>query len=241
MTPHTRSRQANSTKRLLFASYHFYLDPSNGASITAREMLLVLARHGWKVSTFCGCGLDFQKPEAVRQLLADRNISIVHEVKNTGAVPFTLAFFHDGLLKSSAFLPEENLHVPSQEAGTAFLDLLHEHIQQVKPHILVTYGGYWLGKLLLRWGNELHLKNVVLLQNLVYSDPSYFHDVDLTIVPSQFAADHYAETLKLKTTPIPPMMDWSIFQCNRDELSRQYVTFINPEPGKGVYVFAQIA
>ncbi|MCL2624859.1 MAG: glycosyltransferase family 4 protein, partial [Planctomycetaceae bacterium] len=45
----------------------------------------------------------------------------------------------------------------------------------------------------------------------------------------------------LKTTPIAPMMDWNDFLCEPNELSRQYVTFINPEPGKGVYIFAQIA
>ena len=113
-------------KKLLFACYHFYLDPSNGASITAREMLLALAKRGWEVSTFCRCGLDFQKPEAIRQLLADRNIPIVHQVENSGreqcdpqsAVPFTLAFFHDGMLKSSVFLPEENLHVVALVART---------------------------------------------------------------------------------------------------------------------------
>ena len=97
-----------------------------------------------------------------------------------------------------------------------FADLLHEHILQVKPDILVTYGGWWMGKLLLRWGHEHHLKNVVLLQNLVYSDPSCFHDVDLTIVPSQFASDHYAEKLGIKTTPITPIMDWNLIQCDND-------------------------
>jgi glycosyltransferase involved in cell wall biosynthesis len=204
-------------------------------------MLLALTERGWEVTTLCGCGLDFQKPEAIRQLLADRSISIIHQVENSGTVPFSLTFFHDGMLKSSVFLPKENLHVPSQEAGSVFLDLLHEQILQVKPDILITYGGYWVGKLLLRWGHEHRLKNVVLLQNLVYSDSSYFHDVDLTIVPSQFASDHYTEKLGLTTTTIPPMMDWSVFHCEPDELSRQYVTFINPEPGKGVYVFVQIA
>ena len=135
----------NSPKRLLFACYHFYLDPSNGAAITAREMLSALAGRGWEVTTFCGCGLDFQHATNPLQLLADRNIPIVHQVENSGAVPFSLAFFYDGLLKSSVFLPEENLHVPSQDAGIAFLDLLREHIlschqrnNQVEPDILVT-------------------------------------------------------------------------------------------------------
>ena len=216
MTPPFLHR-ADSNKKLLFACYHFYLDPSNGASITAREMLLALAKRGWEVTTFCGCGLDFQKPEAVRQFLADRRIPIVRQFDNTAreqgnpqpALPFSLAFFHDGLLKSSVFLPVENLHIPSQEAGTVFLDLLREQILQTKPHILVTYGGYWLSGHLLQISRDAGLKNVMLLQNLEYKDASYFKDFDLILVPSQFASDHYNEKLSLKTTPIAPMMDWN--------------------------------
>ena len=49
MTTQSHSHRANKGNRLLFACYHFYLDPSNGASITAREMLLALAGRG------CSC------------------------------------------------------------------------------------------------------------------------------------------------------------------------------------------
>ena len=42
-------------KTLLVSTYHFYLDPSNGAAITTRELLHALALLGWRVHTFCGC------------------------------------------------------------------------------------------------------------------------------------------------------------------------------------------
>ncbi|MBQ2790633.1 MAG: hypothetical protein IJE97_13445 [Thermoguttaceae bacterium] len=35
--------------RVLFASWHWRLDRSNGASITTRATLLALARRGWDV------------------------------------------------------------------------------------------------------------------------------------------------------------------------------------------------
>ena len=44
--------------RLLFSSFHNYLDGSNGASITSKEELHYLCKRGHKVSTFCGGGFD---------------------------------------------------------------------------------------------------------------------------------------------------------------------------------------
>lgn len=38
---------------ILFASWHFYLDRTNGASISTRALLLELARRGWRVRTLC--------------------------------------------------------------------------------------------------------------------------------------------------------------------------------------------
>jgi len=228
-------------KRLRFACYHFYLDPSNGASITAREILLALAKRGWEVSTFCGCGLDFQKSTDILQLLANQNITPERKIDNQGSVPFSLVNFQDDGLTSVVFLPRENQSIPSHEAGTAYLQLLHESIQQTKPDILVTYGGYWMGGHLLKLSHDAGLKNVMLLQNFAYDDATYFQEIDLTIVPSQFASDYYAEKLGITSTPIPPMMDWNVIQCESDEASKKYVTFVNPDPNKGVYVFAQIA
>ena len=46
MTTFSQPQHASRSKRLLFSCWHFYLDPSNGASITAWEILLALAKHG---------------------------------------------------------------------------------------------------------------------------------------------------------------------------------------------------
>ncbi len=35
------------SNRLLFASIHSYLDPSSGAALCTRELLELLASHGW--------------------------------------------------------------------------------------------------------------------------------------------------------------------------------------------------
>ena len=52
-------------KRMLFASHHCYLDQSNGASITTRQILLELSARGWEVDAFCGAGFDYESGSAV--------------------------------------------------------------------------------------------------------------------------------------------------------------------------------
>ncbi len=58
-------------KRLLFASYHCYVDPSSGAAVSARELLWMLAGNGWDVRTFCGPLLDFEEDVLERLGLGD--------------------------------------------------------------------------------------------------------------------------------------------------------------------------
>jgi hypothetical protein len=88
--------------------------------------------------------------------------------------------FQDGNIDSTAFLPEENKHIPSQKAGMIYLQLLDNIIRNTSYDILITYGSYWLGKHLLNLSHNFHLKNVFLLQNLAYTDASNFQEVDLT-------------------------------------------------------------
>jgi glycosyltransferase involved in cell wall biosynthesis len=50
---------------------------------------------------------------------------------------------------------------------------------------------------------------------------------------------HYRRTLGLACMPIPGPWDWSRVRC--PETNGRYVTLVNPQPDKGVFVFARIA
>jgi glycosyltransferase involved in cell wall biosynthesis len=63
--------------------------------------------------------------------------------------------------------------------------------------------------------------------------------VDAVVVPSQFSANHYRRTLGLDCTVLPNVLNWERVRC--PEVQGHYVTFVNPEPTKGVFVFARIA
>lgn len=228
-------------KRLLFSSWHNYLDPSNGASITAREILLALARRGWKVVTFCGPTLDFRERPDFMTLLDDHGITPGKTVVNKGLVPFRLVRFRDHGIKSTVFLPRETSIVPSPAVGNAFLRLFREHLAAYEPDLMMTYGGYWMGRAMLESPLTRRHKNTVLLMNCAYDDAAYFENVDLTLVLSEFSANYYRDKIGLRSTAIAPLMDWSKILVAPADHERKYLTFINPDADKGLYFFVAIA
>jgi glycosyltransferase involved in cell wall biosynthesis len=77
------------------------------------------------------------------------------------------------------------------------------------------------------------------LHNFSYGDRRLFEHVDYTFVPSEFAARFYAERVGVSCHVLPYAIDWSRVEIQSPSL--QYVTFVNPQPAKGVFVFARIA
>ena len=62
---------------------------------------------------------------------------------------------------------------------------------------------------------------------------------DAVIVPSQFAREHFRHSLGLDFQVLPYLWDWSKVRCER--VDRRYVTFVNPQPHKGVFWFVRLA
>ena len=66
-----------------------------------------------------------------------------------------------------------------------------------------------------------------------------FSDVDAVVVPSQFAADYYRETISVECNVLPNPLDFE--RIRPESREPRYTTFVNPSVEKGVYAFARIA
>ncbi|NLS91636.1 MAG: glycosyltransferase family 4 protein [Planctomycetaceae bacterium] len=228
-------------RRLLFASYHCCVDPSSGAAVSARELLGMLARNGWDVRTYCGPLLDFEQAEDVRQILADQQLEVHETSVWVQCVPVALLTFDDGPVRSTVLLPPDpQRRPPSMESGSVFLGGFGELVERWRPDILLTYGGHWLAGPMFDEARRHGVRIVFWLRNFAYRDRKLFLSVDRAIVPSECSATHYLQTLGLDTTVIPPPLSWERIVCDRLRGSR-YVTFVNPQPHKGVFVLARIA
>ena len=234
--------------RVLFVSWHFYLDQSNGASITAREILVELSRRRWHVETFCGSCVDFLNNKSVNSILNERKLEVVQSFRSNKDHSFELISFRDGSIKSVVFSSDDGLKIPTQKTVDVFLSALQTTLDKLRPDVVITYGGYWFGDAILKMIKRNGAKSVVLLQNFAYNDKKYFQNVDLIVVPSRYSANVYQKRLGLTTTVIPPIINWSninwsnITRSSREEShDGDFVLFVNPSEQKGIYPFVRIA
>lgn len=231
------------TPRVLFASWHFYLDSSNGASVSARELSRALSCRGWDVKTFCGPAVDNPDVSNVAEVLKSHGIKATQKLRDSGVVPFSIDAFNDDGIRSLVFRPDDDSYVPSPLTGEVFLEFFRRSLIKIKPDVVLTYGGYWMASKLVSAIRSSGAKSVFFLLNFAYKEKKLFDDVDLTLVLSKFAANAYRERVGIESTAIPPLMrkEDVVPETNDADSARKYVLFVNPSPNKGVYIFTRIA
>jgi glycosyltransferase involved in cell wall biosynthesis len=156
----------------------------------------------------------------------------------------------------------------SQEAPTLLAEV-ERTIREFRPQVLLTYGGDAVARVIIELGKRHGLVVVFGLHNFAYHDPELFRNVDRVIVPSEFSRRWYRERLGLRCEVLPYVIDWNRVEVNRVERTtedegvsgrggewdrtvrsdallstlspQRFVTFVNPQPAKGLFVFARIA
>ncbi|HLJ92916.1 MAG TPA: glycosyltransferase [Gemmataceae bacterium] len=227
--------------RLLFCSNHCYWDPSSGAALCTRELLETLSQRRWACRVFCGPHLDFEDASSLGQLLGAEQIRFEKRQTTAGAMPVSVVHFQNGgvpvmVYDSPVARRGENL---TREEGACFLALFDRVLQRFQLDLLLTYGGHWLAEEIIAHAKRRRIPVVFALHNFEYHGAELFRPVDAVLVPSRFSQEHYRRTLGLTSTAIPGPWDWRRVCCK--EVRGQYVTFVNPQPQKGVFLFSRIA
>ncbi len=226
--------------KILFVSYHCLLDPSSGAAISAIDLLELLGSRGWNVRAFCGPLLDSPGDGPIARRLADQRVDFHRRRPPAGFPPVGVLHFRRGCVPGMVFEPSSFAPDVAPDDAQAFLALYQRLLDRFCPDVIVTYGGHRVAGELMRRARQRGVRVVFWLRNFAYRDARLFQPVDAVLVASQFAANHYARLLGLQSTVIPSPLDWSKIQSDRAS-GQHYVTFVNPHPTKGVFVFARIA
>lgn len=227
--------------RLLFVSPHSYIDPSSGAAIATRDLLESLASQQWDTRVLCGHTLDFERDESLYQLLRDQRIRYRVEHRKYDSTTRTIVHYLQNQVPVAVCLASSGSGetVTPEDAGS-FLVLLEEALVEFTPQIVLTYGGGWISQQIHERARRRRSKVVFALHNFAYGDKRLFDTVDAVLVPSQFAADWYRRNVGIQCTAIASPLNLRRVQC--EPAARQsYVTFVNPQPAKGAFVFARIA
>jgi len=233
-------------RKLLFGSYHCYVDPSSGAAQSARDLLPLLAARGWDCRVLSGPQLDFEDGRPFRQLVQDARTRLGMDADarerpcHGAAIPCSAFDLVQGEIPITVFDAPGSppFQAPRREEGYLFLAYFEQTLEQFRPDVFLTYGGHWLAQEMIEAARRHGIPVVFWLHNCSYRSADFFRAMHGVIVPSRFAQAHYRQTLGLDFTPLPPPLDWSRLVC--PEVRGEYVTFVNPQPDKGVFVFAGI-
>lgn len=226
-------------KRILAATYHSYIDSSSGAAISLRDMMEALARRGWGVRVLCGPQLDFEKTTSHESLLRQQGIRPRRYRASHAGESYSLLLFRSRGVDVAVWTPDRRDAEPNATVGAAWLGTFNELAETWRPDVVVTYGGFWMTQPMLRTARRFGATTVFYLCNFGYTDRSLFDDVDVTVVLSQYQADWYSERLGITTAVVPPLMPRE--RCMTERTAGPgYVTFVNPQPHKGSFVFAKI-
>jgi glycosyltransferase involved in cell wall biosynthesis len=189
----------------------------------------------------CGPQLDFEQAPSLTHFLAAQAIRFEQRQAATPAGPLSVFHFrHGGVPVQICANPMARCgQAATRPEGASFLALYERLLERFHPDLVLTYGGDWLAKEIIPLAKRRRIPVLFALHNFAYHDAEFFRPVNAVLVPSRFAQAHYRRTLGLTSTPIPGPWDWTRVRC--PELKGGYVTFVNPQPEKDVFVFARIA
>jgi glycosyltransferase involved in cell wall biosynthesis len=226
--------------RLLFYSYHCLVDSSSGAALATRDLLEDLAGGGWQCRALCGPYLDFEQARTPEQVLTDQRLPFLVRYSLADPLPFALIHVQQGVVPVTICSPSvADRTKPTRAELLTFLALLVEAVESFKADVVLTFGDAWLCQEAIAFLKRRHVPIVFALHNADYRDATMLRAADALLVPSHFAQVEYQRRLGVASTTIPSLINWARVRAEKHE--HRYVTFVNPQPAKGVFVFARIA
>lgn len=226
--------------RVLFASYHCHYDPASGAALCTRDLFDLLTARGWACAVVTGPQLDDPAAAPIGAVLgagpgADRVAG------RCGDLTFTVFDAAPDGYPVTVFAPDPPAvhRAPGPAETAAFHDVVAKVAADFKPDVVLTYGGDPASRAALVAARAAGAAAVFWLHNRAYTDAAMFRAFDAVVVPSADARDDYRDRLGLNSVVLPGPWAWDRFRC--DPAGAPHVTFVNPEPAKGVFWFARLA
>jgi glycosyltransferase involved in cell wall biosynthesis len=226
-------------RKIAFVSAHCAIDPTNGAATSTLDALQLLAESGFECQVFCCSHLDAWQEVAIEDVLDQVGARYRFQDVNIGSQQGQLLLTDYRGVAVTVFRAASSRQWTSIAEFDAFLTVCDHYLKQNRPDVVWTYGGDPAAYNLQRLAKRLDIPVLFALHNFCYAEPASFVASDYVVVFSEFSRRHYWDSLKLACQKLPLIVDPG--RVGVAHWNPQYVTFVNPEPRKGVFVFARIA
>ena len=234
--------------RILFVGTNCYLDDSNGAAVSSRALLELLASKGFQTEALTGVAFESGGDVDIGDWLRKRDLAF--EVVGGGSWTVSAHGVQSPLWPCQRLTvrgvsvslyggPSTWVDRPDRSNAHELLGLFQESLSRFRPDVVINFGGDALAHEVRRRARGSGCFVVFPLHNFNYTSVDTFQDCDQVFVPSRFAYDHYRRALGLECTVLSNLIDHERVQVTDSEPG--YVTFVNPSLEKGVFLFIRIA
>ncbi len=222
--------------RIAYLSPSALVDPASGASQSVMTMLAALSDRGVYCHALSASCFDSPPGEALPQFLAGYGMKPMGKTKGGGLLVWSGA---------TRGVKQHMMQVSSQKRmgmtaleEVQFRDMAEDWLKQVRPDVILTFGGLVLDMELMRLSQRAGAAVAFYLANPNYSRPQTFEHADIVITNSASTSAHYREKMRLDALNVGLFVDPESFRV--DTRQPIYVTFINPQPEKGVTLFLKL-
>jgi glycosyltransferase involved in cell wall biosynthesis len=128
---------------------------------------------------------------------------------------------------------------PDRGEAAQYLSVVDTLSKAFVPDVLIAANGHPMIFEAMRDARRRGITTAFAVRGYGYDRRSYFADVNHVFTCSAFLSGVYREKIGLVSTPLEPPLDWSTVTAPVE--SRAFVTFVNPSPHKGLFLFARLA
>ena len=224
--------------RLLLLMGQSPFDPSSGAAQSMRSTATLLARAGWAVRCLATTATENGSENV--ELLLHRFGGALQ--RKSGVLLGQL-----DRVEYQLFAVQPNRGRDwQQDVGVAYNHCYAKLLADWQPQVLLTFGGDAEDAERREQARAAGVRVVFALHNLAYLHPDApesareaMYEPQYLLAPSQFMASAYERALGRPVDVLPPPIDWADLLAPKR--SPVFVTFVNPEPAKGLMFMATLA
>jgi glycosyltransferase involved in cell wall biosynthesis len=234
--------------RFLLVNNHCISDPIAGVTQSLRTIMEWLSDAGHACHILTTARFETPVTFTIGEHLAQQGATVPQRVaherprskKKTRVADRPVVHYTVGRVPVTLLLTRHNDEArPDRAEAAQFLSILEGLLDDFRPDQVIAANGHPMIREAMSYARRRGITTAFAVRGFGYYAPTYFADVDHVFTCSRYLSTVYREKIGLISTPIEPPIDWSTVVAPAD--SRAFVTFVNPAPHKGLFLFARLA
>ena len=224
--------------RFLLVNNHCISDPIAGVTQSLRTIAEWLADAGHACHVLTTARFESAVTFTIDEHLAQQGVAVPPPRRRQATLPIVRYAVRS--VPVTLLLTRHNDETrPDRGEAAQYLTLFETLLKEFAPDVLIAANGHPMIFEAMRDARRRGVTTAYAVRGYGYDRREYFADVDHVFTCSAFLSGVYRDTIGLVSTPLEPPLDWSTVVAPID--SRAFVTFVNPSPHKGLFLFARLA